>query len=73
MPGMCGCCDVCAKQLGEDCGGLYGMIGTCDKGLDCDLPPQYVNETIVIIYLVGVCKGMYIEYSHVCATLLNFV
>ncbi|XP_047665502.1 cysteine-rich motor neuron 1 protein-like isoform X2 [Tachysurus fulvidraco] len=54
--GMCGCCYMCAKQLGESCGGLYGSIGTCDQGLGCVLPLQQVNETMTIIYHVGVCQ-----------------
>ncbi|KAK2816635.1 hypothetical protein Q7C36_022906 [Tachysurus vachellii] len=54
--GMCGCCYVCAKQLGESCGGLYGSTGTCDQGLRCVLPLQQVNETMTIIYHVGVCQ-----------------
>lgn len=60
--GMCGCCYVCAKQLGESCGGLYGLIGTCDQGLRCVLPLQQVNETMTIIYHVGVCQGVYTKY-----------
>ncbi|KAG7314418.1 hypothetical protein KOW79_021721 [Hemibagrus wyckioides] len=55
--GACGCCYVCAKQLGEKCGGLYGLIGICDQGLRCLLPPQEVNVTVTIIYHVGVCQG----------------
>lgn len=59
VPGLCGCCIVCAKQLNERCGGLYGLIGTCDQGLHCVLPPQEVNETVTIIHHVGVCQGLY--------------
>ncbi|XP_034156701.2 uncharacterized protein LOC113531215 isoform X2 [Pangasianodon hypophthalmus] len=55
--GLCGCCYVCAKQLDERCGGLYGLIGTCDQGLQCVLPPQEVNETVTIIHHVGVCQA----------------
>lgn len=57
--GLCGCCYTCAKQLHEQCGGLYGLFGTCDQGLRCVLPLQQVNETITIIYHVGVCQGVY--------------
>ena len=35
----CGCCLVCAKVLGETCGGEWGSSGRCDKGLEC-----YVSE-----------------------------
>ena len=32
---FCHCCFVCAKALGEPCGGLDNMYGTCAKGLKC--------------------------------------
>lgn len=59
--GACGCCYVCTKQLGEKCGGLYGLIGICDQGLHCLLPSQEVNVTVTIIHHVGVCQGVYTE------------
>lgn len=31
----CGCCLVCAKALGETCGGLDGIYGTCGTNLTC--------------------------------------
>ena len=34
---FCGCCDVCAKVVGEECGGPYDMMGRCDEGLRCDV------------------------------------
>ncbi|XP_032241037.2 venom protein 302 [Nematostella vectensis] len=33
---ICGCCKVCAKVVGEKCGGPWNYDGTCDKGLFCD-------------------------------------
>ena len=33
----CGCCNLCAKQYGESCGGRLGMHGRCDQGLYCKL------------------------------------
>lgn len=27
---------VCAKQEGEQCGGLFNMLGHCDEGLKCE-------------------------------------
>ncbi|GAA6096682.1 cysteine-rich motor neuron 1 protein-like isoform X1 [Tachysurus ichikawai] len=48
--GMCGCCYVCAKQLGESCGGLYGLIGTCDQGLRCVLPLQQIMLTQHLVH-----------------------
>ena len=41
---LCGCCDVCAKVVGEECGGPFNMLGTCDEGLHCDIPdPEDMN------------------------------
>ncbi|CAM1297779.1 Uncharacterised protein g1934 [Pycnogonum litorale] len=31
----CGCCETCAKLVGEKCGGPWNIAGTCDKGLKC--------------------------------------
>ncbi|XP_078452226.1 cysteine-rich motor neuron 1 protein isoform X1 [Lampetra fluviatilis] len=31
----CGCCEECARQLGEPCGGPFGIVGQCDLGLRC--------------------------------------
>ena len=42
-PGACGCCKVCAKLIGEECGGFWGKDGTCDDGLECitDSDPEF--------------------------------
>jgi len=32
---VCGCCDVCAKLEGEECGGEWDMHGKCSRGLRC--------------------------------------
>lgn len=32
---ICGCCPVCAKQVGEPCGGEWNYLGKCDQGLYC--------------------------------------
>ncbi|XP_066276574.1 cysteine-rich motor neuron 1 protein-like [Branchiostoma lanceolatum] len=31
----CGCCDKCAKMVGEKCGGPWGITGTCSSALSC--------------------------------------
>ena len=36
MKDACGCCDVCGKVFGEECGGLWNMNGKCGRGLKCD-------------------------------------
>merc|ERR1711875_146317 len=48
---LCGCCDVCAKAEGEECGGPFGSSGTCANYLDCEkrLEDDF-NE-------VGVCRA----------------
>ena len=32
---ICGCCSVCAKVEGEQCGGQWQTLGRCDSGLKC--------------------------------------
>merc|ERR1719481_606728 len=31
----CGCCEECAKGEGDECGGLFGLYGTCADDLEC--------------------------------------
>ncbi|KAL4660676.1 cysteine-rich motor neuron 1 protein-like [Arapaima gigas] len=33
--GVCGCCPVCARTVGESCGGAWDHLGKCDEGLLC--------------------------------------
>lgn len=56
VPGICGCCSVCAKQKNESCGGVYGLYGTCDAGLRCVIRPPLDGGSITQ-YEVGVCEG----------------
>nr|XP_039261386.1 fibrinogen-like protein 1 [Styela clava] len=42
-PGICPCCNRCAKQKGETCGGDFNMEGDCDKKLRCVTPQSRVN------------------------------
>lgn len=60
VPGICGCCTVCAKQKNESCGGMYGLYGTCDRGLRCVIRPL-VNGGFITQFEVGVCEGVYIS------------
>ena len=46
---VCGCCEECAKVKGENCGGPWGIDGTCDEGLACDRGQYPKHHTI------GVC------------------
>jgi len=36
----CNCCDVCAKQETQKCGGPWNLAGRCDKGLACVVRKQ---------------------------------
>ncbi|KAM4626053.1 cysteine-rich motor neuron 1 protein isoform 2-T3 [Polymixia lowei] len=55
VPGICGCCRVCARQRNESCGGVFGLHGTCDRGLRCVIrPPE--NGDGITHYEVGVCE-----------------
>ncbi|KAJ3613726.1 hypothetical protein NHX12_019972 [Muraenolepis orangiensis] len=55
VPGICGCCRVCARQRNESCGGVFGLHGTCDRGLRCVIrPPE--NGDGITQHEVGVCE-----------------
>lgn len=45
------CCRVCAKTLGEACGGLNGFSGTCEAPLQCILKPSMEQS--------GTCMGKF--------------
>uniref|UniRef100_A0A224XG67 Putative salivary secreted protein n=1 Tax=Megacormus gertschi TaxID=1843536 RepID=A0A224XG67_9SCOR len=32
---ICGCCNECARDNGEPCGGIYNHAGICGIGLRC--------------------------------------
>lgn len=58
----CGCCDECAKGLGEDCGGEWGFSGRCAEGLECEVEKkEMICDLDVCWYpddhLVGTCVG----------------
>ncbi|XP_078589548.1 cysteine-rich motor neuron 1 protein-like isoform X1 [Branchiostoma floridae x Branchiostoma japonicum] len=52
---VCDCCKVCARRVNETCGGLYGIQGTCDRGLRCVIPSPKHGEHITGNE-VGVCQ-----------------
>ncbi|XP_076036979.1 uncharacterized protein LOC143022578 [Oratosquilla oratoria] len=39
----CGCCLVCAKGDGKQCGGHFKILGSCSKGFICVPNPNDVN------------------------------
>ncbi|KAG8224732.1 hypothetical protein J437_LFUL006450 [Ladona fulva] len=51
---VCGCCDVCANGVGEECGGESGILGRCGKGLRCDRRPRG-NEALPPEMTEGIC------------------
>ncbi len=51
----CRCCEICAKQLGEICGGVWDSEGTCDEGLYCGITPDFGGS--VVEDSVGTCQG----------------
>lgn len=56
VQGVCGCCDMCARQRNESCGGAYGLHGACDRGLRCVIRPPRHGDSITE-YEAGVCEG----------------
>lgn len=71
--GVCGCCRVCAKVEGEQCGGQHNYLGRCDIGLTCEpQPPKEVSFTkdgVKTVYAVhrGICKKgkSYFEFLNI--------
>ena len=55
---VCGCCEVCARGLGERCGGHFNSLGLCDDGLVCETSPEHGQ--LVVTAAKGVCKGEYL-------------
>merc|ERR1719433_128574 len=56
--GICGCCEVCAKAQGEECGGPWGDAGSCAAGLRCFRECGEDEEYCRVLGLynsVGVC------------------
>lgn len=51
----CGCCEVCSKLVNETCGGKYGLLGRCARGLECFISPE-IGQPITG-HEEGVCKG----------------
>ncbi|KAG5668961.1 hypothetical protein PVAND_016867 [Polypedilum vanderplanki] len=44
----CRCCKVCAKTVGETCGGLGGFSGTCEPPLKCISKPPIIGTGICL-------------------------
>lgn len=51
----CKCCQVCAKGLGDLCGGNEHIYGKCGPGLHC----VYVKNMVTMsIGKIGYCRGI---------------
>ncbi|XP_056020805.1 cysteine-rich motor neuron 1 protein-like isoform X2 [Ostrea edulis] len=37
---VCGCCQVCGKDINETCGGPFEILGKCGDGLECALTSE---------------------------------
>ncbi|XP_061164322.1 cysteine-rich motor neuron 1 protein-like [Saccostrea echinata] len=37
---VCGCCQVCGKNVNETCGGPFEILGKCGDGLECALTSE---------------------------------
>ncbi|XP_062589466.1 cysteine-rich motor neuron 1 protein-like, partial [Saccostrea cucullata] len=37
---VCGCCQVCGKNVNETCGGPFEIVGKCGDGLECALTSE---------------------------------
>ena len=51
----CGCCEVCARGLGEACGGEGEDSGVCGKGLTCEI--HSIPGNVISTLEKGTCKG----------------
>ncbi|XP_014663530.1 PREDICTED: venom protein 302-like [Priapulus caudatus] len=64
VPDVCNCCQVCAKDKGERCGGSWWLMGRCGIGLQCMPLTEEVLESekrpvkIVGKGRRGTCKPM---------------
>ncbi|GIY57271.1 single insulin-like growth factor-binding domain protein-1 [Caerostris darwini] len=41
---VCGCCTVCYKGIGEECGGPWNVFGVCANHLSCIRLPEPEGE-----------------------------
>lgn len=72
---ICGCCPVCAKQVGDPCGGEWNYLGKCDVGLYCKASTVSIHAPILFqdIKPVEVPKGGIAEGTCVQCKYLTLV
>lgn len=54
VPDYCKCCEVCARQGNQTCGGQYSLYGQCDRDLVCVI--QLSSGQLVTGDEQGVCQ-----------------
>ena len=50
---VCGCCEMCANDVGQLCGGLWGLEGTCGDRLECVKLPKHKKKEY---FWTGICQ-----------------
>ncbi|GFU93456.1 IGFBP N-terminal domain-containing protein [Trichonephila clavipes] len=56
---ICGCCTVCLKGVGEECGGPWGVFGKCANHLSCiKIPGRERNDPVSDFNNVGKCYAL---------------
>ena len=60
----CGCCSVCSRVEGEECGGVSSELGVCGKGLMCKVrhPNSIRNSLLPPDFKIGRCEPG--EFQH---------
>ncbi|CAL1543997.1 unnamed protein product [Lymnaea stagnalis] len=54
--GVCMCCQECARQVNESCGGPFGTLGTCDRNLHCLVSAPVYEDGLVYANEDGICQ-----------------
>ncbi|GFU41718.1 IGFBP N-terminal domain-containing protein [Nephila pilipes] len=56
---ICGCCPVCFKGIGEECGGPWDAYGKCANHLSCiRIPGRERNDPVGDFNAVGRCYAL---------------
>ncbi|GFR04110.1 IGFBP N-terminal domain-containing protein [Trichonephila clavata] len=56
---ICGCCTVCFKGVGEECGGPWGVFGQCANHLSCiKIPGRERNDPVSDFNNAGRCYAL---------------
>ncbi|XP_054712552.1 venom protein 302-like [Uloborus diversus] len=55
---VCGCCAVCYKTVGEECGGPWNIFGVCANHLTCIRLPRGTEDPIKEFNSPGKCLAL---------------